>query len=165
MTPEKFRRSAGERRALDTYIKLSRASETVAALLARQLAEQGLTTGQLGVLEALLHLGPMCERELSRKLLRSGGNVTAVLDNLQRRNLVRRVRGIEDRRFVTVELTGAGRRLIERVFPPHACAIAQALAALTVSEQLVLGRLCKKLGLSAAVQRARANGGANNKKE
>ena len=144
--PTHFEGDAREVRALDAYIKLSRASGTLDARLATNLARLGLTTGQLGVMEALMHLGPLTQSELGRKLLRSGGNVTTVIDNLERRGLVARKRNPEDRRVVTVALTGAGSRLIGKVFPPHARAVAHSMEALTPAEQEELGRLCRKLG-------------------
>jgi MarR family 2-MHQ and catechol resistance regulon transcriptional repressor len=145
-----FRGKRNEVRALDAYIKLSRASGTLDGRLAANLARLGVTTGQLGVMEALMHLGPLTQGELGRKLLRSGGNVTTVIDNLERRGLVRRHRNTDDRRVVTVRLTRGGRQLIEEIFPHHARAVAQAMAALTVGEQEELGRLCRKLGRGVA---------------
>ena len=148
--PTHFKGTAREVRALDAFIKLTRASETMDARLAAGLARLGLTTGQLGVLEALLHLGPLPPSEIGRKLLRSGGNVTTVVDNLERRRLVRRRRDGQDRRVVTVELTAGGRRLIESVFPEHARAIAEAMGMLTAEEQEQLGEICRKLGRGVA---------------
>jgi MarR family 2-MHQ and catechol resistance regulon transcriptional repressor len=141
-----FKGKRNEVRALDAYIKLSRASGTLDARLTTNLARLGLTAGQLGVMEALMHLGPLSQGELGRKLLRSGGNVTTVIDNLVRRRMVARRRNPEDRRVVTVALTAAGARLIEDVFPIHARAVAQAMATLTTAEHEELGRLCRKLG-------------------
>ncbi len=135
-------------RALNAFIKLMRATETINARLQAQLAEQGLTMGQLAVLEALNHLGPMHQRDLGRKLLRSDANVTTVLDNLERDGLVERKRLEKDKRFVTVSLTAAGRKLIQKVFPDHAANIAAAFAGLTPAEQEQLAELCKKLGRS-----------------
>jgi len=120
----------------------------VEARLARGLAHAGLTPTQLGVLEALLHLGSLGQRTLGAKLLSSGGNITTVVDNLERRALVRRERRDDDRRNVTVHLTTEGRRLISNVFPGHVRAIVDAFSALTSAEQETLGRLAKKLGLS-----------------
>lgn len=159
-----FEGDAREVRALDAYIKLSRASGTLDARLATNLARLRLTAGQLGVMEALMHLGPLSQGELGRKLLRSGGNVTTVIDNLERRKLVARTRNREDRRVVTVALTKPGRRLIEKVFPVHARAVAQAMETLTAAEQEELGRLCRKLGrgvpreLGVVAHASRANG-------
>jgi MarR family transcriptional regulator, 2-MHQ and catechol-resistance regulon repressor len=147
---KRYKGPATQVRALDAYIKLTRASETLAAALGRSLAREGLTTGQLGVLEALLHVGAMNERELGRKLLRSGGNVTTVLDNLERRGQIQRARSTEDRRCVTVRLTPKGRRFISGVFPGHAARIAAAMNVLSAAEQEELGRLCRKLGRAAA---------------
>ena len=144
--PTHFKGKPDQVRALDAYIKLSRASGTLDARLAANLAHHGLTSGQLGVIEALMHLGPLSQGDLGRKLLRSGGNVTTVIDNLERRGLVVRRRNPEDRRVVTVELTAAGARLIAQVFPLHASAVAQSMGALTSAEQIELGRLCRKLG-------------------
>lgn len=148
--PTHFQGSPEQVRALDTFIKLVRATETLNARLQAHLSEEGLTLGQLGALEALLHLGPMCQRALGKKLLRSDANVTTVLDNLERAALIRRERSAQDRRLVYVELTEAGRDLIGRIFPEHARLIAESLSALTAAEQKELARLCKKLGLSIA---------------
>nr|NIP73420.1 MarR family transcriptional regulator [Gammaproteobacteria bacterium]NIR98346.1 MarR family transcriptional regulator [Gammaproteobacteria bacterium]NIV21028.1 MarR family transcriptional regulator [Gammaproteobacteria bacterium] len=70
--------------ALDAYIKLARAAESVIARIHRRTAS-GLTVSQFGVLEALYHLGPMHQRMIGAKLLKSGGNVTMVIDNLEKR--------------------------------------------------------------------------------
>lgn len=135
-----------ETRALDTFIKLMRAVGSLGAPLDRRLDEEGLTSTQFGVLETLFHLGPMCQRALGEKLLTSGGNVTTVIDNLEKRGLVQRVRSEEDRRFITVHLTDDGRSLISEVFPRHLGRIVEALSPLDAHEQEELGRLCKKLG-------------------
>src|SRR5258706_5776021 len=118
--PTHYRGSTEERTALDAYIKLMRAAESVTARLEPLMRGADLTVGQFGALEALLHLGPLCQRDLGRKLLRSGGNTTVVVGNLARRRLLRRTRPPEDRRFITVTLTDKGRRLIGGIFPPPA---------------------------------------------
>ncbi|MFN3651417.1 MAG: MarR family winged helix-turn-helix transcriptional regulator [Armatimonadota bacterium] len=137
------------RAALDSYIKLLRATEAVTSGLNSRIVAAGLTWSQFGALEALLHRGSMCQRDLGEKLLKSTGNVTMVVDNLEKRGLVRRERSAEDRRYITVHLTDTGRELIERLFPEHAAAIAARMSVLEPEELAELGRLCKKLGLGA----------------
>ena len=146
-----YRGTPREVLALDTFIKLVRATSTVNARLHGPLLSQhGLTVSQLGVLETLLHLGPMPQTKLCGKLLMSGSNLTTVIDNLERQGWVRRERDLYDRRVQNVHLTAEGRRLIEDVFPPHVARITDTLGALTRDEQRELGRLCKKLGLGVA---------------
>jgi MarR family transcriptional regulator, 2-MHQ and catechol-resistance regulon repressor len=132
--------------ALDTYIKLMRAAESVTARLEPGMAAVGLTVGQFGALEALLHLGPLCQRDLGRKLLRSSGNITVVVGNLALRGLVRRSRRRDDRRFITVRLTEKGRRLISTLFPHHVSLLVREMTPLSPHEQAELGRLCRLLG-------------------
>jgi MarR family transcriptional regulator, 2-MHQ and catechol-resistance regulon repressor len=136
--------------ALDAYIKLMRAADSVTARLNRLLSEHELTISQFGTLEALLHLGPMGQTEIGTKLLKSSGNITMVVDNLEKRGLVRRERGSSDRRCVTVHLTESGRALISEIFPRHAAAIARQMSALEPGEQRELARLCRRLGRHAA---------------
>lgn len=148
--PTHYRGSNKEVQALNAYINLFRASDSLAARANARLEGAGLTTGQFGVLEALLHLGPLCQRDLGEKLLRTGGNITLVVDNLERDGLVRRERGRRDRRLVTVRLTRKGEKLIRKVFPGHAKAIAEEMNHLTNAEQEQLRRLCRKLGRGVA---------------
>ena len=143
----RHRGPAEEVRALDAYVKLMRAAESTSARLAGLLAEARLTESQFGVLEALHHLGPLHQRQLGEKLLRSSGNITVVVDHLEQRGLVRRQREAEDRRFVRVHLTPEGQRLIGQVFPRHVANVVAQLGVLTPAEQEELGRLCRKLGL------------------
>jgi MarR family 2-MHQ and catechol resistance regulon transcriptional repressor len=139
-----------EVRALDAYIKLMRAASAVAQRVERRLPALGLSESQFGVLEILLHRGSLNQRGLGQKLFRSGGNITMVVDNLERRGLVRRERDAADRRHVKVHLTDEGRRLIQRIFPGHVAAIVRELSPLGVAQQEELGRLCKKVGKGRA---------------
>ena len=147
--PTKYRGSPAETRALNTFIKLMRATNALGGNLARNLAaEADLTMSQFAVLEALLHLGSMNQGDICGKLLLSGSNITTVIDNLEKRDLVRRERRRDDRRVVDVSLTTKGRQLIETLFPAHARRITNLLSALSSKEQDQLAALCRTLGLS-----------------
>ncbi len=136
--------------AVRSYVKLLRASRAVASRVEVRLHALGLTLTQLGVLEVILHKGPMTHRDLGRKVLTSAGNMTDLVDKLEARGLVLRVRAADDRRQVRVELTAAGRAMIEELFPLHAGDIAQAMAGLNAPELDQLGDLLRKLGMAAA---------------
>ena len=105
-------------RALNAFVNLIRASDSVAARMGAQIEQSGLTMGQFGVMEALLHLGPMCQHTLAEKLLRSGGNVTLVIDNLEKHGWVRRERQKDDRRVVKTRITLEGLDLLKALDQP-----------------------------------------------
>lgn len=133
-------------RALNAYIRLMRGANSVAGRLESRLLGLGLTESQFGVLEILLHLGPRSPRELREKLFTTGGNITMVVDNLEKRGWVERRRDPTDRRRLSIRLTAAGARLVRVVFPGHLAAIVEEFSILTAAEQEQLGRLCRRLG-------------------
>ena len=141
-----FHGSPRQERALDAYVKLLRASETVHAEATRALDEAGLSSSQFGVLEALYHVGPLCLTDLARKILKTSGNLTMVVGNLEKRGLVTRQQQSQDRRFVSVSITEKGRKLMDRIFPAHVERIEELMGRLSPGQQEELGRLCRRLG-------------------
>lgn len=141
-----FQGSEAEVQALSAFINLVRATESILSRTSVTRSRGGLTVSQFGVLESLYHLGPLHQCELGTKLLKSSGNITLVVDNLEKRGLVQRVREGDDRRFVSVHLTAEGRALIERVFPEHAAQLVAEMSRLNPSELQQLRVLCRRLG-------------------
>lgn len=135
-----------QRKALHVYVKLMRATNRTTGDIHRHLQKDNLTHSQFAVLEALYHLGPLCQGELGQKILKSNANLTTVVDGLEKKALVIRDRSASDRRRVTVSLTDAGNELIARVFPRHAQIVACEFNVLSEQEQQELSRLLKKLG-------------------
>ncbi len=154
-----YKGTKGEVRALNTFIKLTRAADSVSGRVDAHLSDIGLTASQFGVLEALYHLGPLFQKDLGRKMLKSGGNITMVVDNLEHRGLAKRSRDQQDRRHVSVQITGKGEDLIRSFLPSHVKRIVQELGVLTGAEQEELGRLCKKVGLRIADRRGTSSSG------
>jgi MarR family 2-MHQ and catechol resistance regulon transcriptional repressor len=148
--PTRFPGTRAERRTLDTFIKLTRCTNSVLARLAERNTIGDLTYSQFAVLEALYHLGSMTQSEISTKVLKSGSNMTTVIDNLERDGLVRRERDAKDRRVIHIHLTEAGTGKIEAVFPNHVAVLVEEFGVLSASEQETLGKLCKKLGKGRA---------------
>ena len=143
----KYNQLPPERRhALNVYVKLTRVTNRATGHIHSHLKDDNLTQSQFAVLEALYHLGPLCQGELVRKILKSNANLTTVVDSLERKHLVVRDRSSSsDRRRVTVILTPEGESLIARVFPRHAEIVEREFAALTDKEKSQLLVLLKKL--------------------
>ena len=112
----------------------------------KSLEKHGLTPSQFAVLEALYHVGPLCLSELAKKILRTSGNLTMVVDNLEKSGYVKRVPSPQDRRYISVEITEPGRKLIASVFPEHAARITEVMSRLSAEDQDTLRDLCRKLG-------------------
>jgi MarR family 2-MHQ and catechol resistance regulon transcriptional repressor len=142
----KYKGSKKETLALETFLKLMRCANTVTAEANNSLAKNKLTMSQFGVLESLYHLGPMYQRDLAEKILKTTGNITTVIDNLEKRKLVERQREMKDRRYFKIVLTPGGKRLTKKIFPEHAAQIMKSIGRLNLTEQKDLGKLCKKLG-------------------
>ncbi len=149
--PTHYNGTSQETRALDSYIKLSRAAESATHHINAHLHAVGLTISQFGVMEALYHLGTLSVGQLGEKILKSSGNMTTVVDNLERRGLVSRHRRTDDRRCIEVSLTADGRSLVQRILPQHIEGVVMTMAVLSAEEQEQLAVLCRKLGLGIAM--------------
>ena len=136
--------------ALRSWIVLARAYHTIARAVSRDATRFGLTIGQFAVLDALYHRGPLPLGRIGSLLLVTAGNVTYVVDQLEKRGLVRRERRHDDRRVVYAALTQKGRALIDEIFPSHAAFVGTLFGVLQPAEQTELRRLLKTLGLVAA---------------
>jgi MarR family 2-MHQ and catechol resistance regulon transcriptional repressor len=143
-----FQGTSRQERALSAYVTLLRASETLHTEAMRSLAGEDLTPSQFAVLEALYHVGPMCLTELAQKILKTSGNLTMVVGNLEKRRLVSRQQQEQDRRFVSVVITDKGRKLMARIFPVHLERIVKLMNRLSPAQQEELARLCRQLGKS-----------------
>ena len=67
--------------------------------------QYGLTAAQSIVLRILFHEGPLSSADLSRRLYVTPSNMTGVIDRLEKKALVERVRQAADRRVVLITLT------------------------------------------------------------
>ncbi|WP_319478551.1 MarR family transcriptional regulator [Marispirochaeta aestuarii] len=138
---------------LDTFTKFSRAHTSVMNYLSGPPAlPEDMTITQFGVLEVLLHKGPLTHREIAAKILKSRGNLTMVIDHLERDGLVERLPVAGDRRSRRVALTPRGEKRIKTVFPLQVEAIRSVFGNLDDQEVILLGQLCRKLGLSLATE-------------
>ncbi|PYP37640.1 MAG: MarR family transcriptional regulator [Gemmatimonadetes bacterium] len=135
---------------LHLWVVLARAFDAVERHSRASITRFGLGTTEFGVLEVLYHKGELPVCEVQRRILVESSSTTYVVDKLVKRGLVRRRPDETDRRSVRLDLTPAGRRLIQRIFPPHAQAMRRAVAALPPREQAQAIRLLRELGLGAA---------------
>ncbi len=142
-----FKGTEKEIKALDVYIKLIRASESLSSRINSKLDKKGLTISQFAVLDVLYNLGPLSQKDLGKKILRSGGNITMVIDNLEKQSFVERERSQEDRRFFIIHLTKKGKKFFAKIFPIFLDSVLKEFSVLTDKEQVEFQRMCKLVGL------------------
>lgn len=130
---------------LKALITLSRCAQSVHKREYKTIKEGGLTVTQFAVLEILYHKGDLRVCEIIDKILSTGGNMTVVIDNLVKENLVKRCIDPKDRRVNLISITEEGRNLISEIFPKHLENINEIFSILTSEEKKNLISLLKKL--------------------
>ena len=128
---------------------LWKAAKAVERVDRASIAESGLQPSEFGILEVLLHKGPLPINTIGEKVLLTSGSMTAAANRLEQRGLVKRIQDVSDKRVFYLHLTRPGRQLIKRVFKKHAQNLEALAKILTVEERGALVRLLKKLGLHA----------------
>jgi DNA-binding MarR family transcriptional regulator len=97
---------------------------------------------------------PLTPSQISERVLVASATMTATLDLLERRDLVRRAPNPDDRRSTLVEITGEGRATADRLLPGIRAAERAALSLLTDAERLqlldLLGKVLDRLATIAA---------------
>ncbi len=133
------------RRALDAYGRLQRAAGLAATRVEAAVHPFGLSASQFGVLDTVATRGAVHQQELAEALGRSKAQMTAIIDALESRTLVRRERHATDRRFMTVHLTDAGSKVLEQATPARTATIVDLMSELTGEQRARLARLCRRL--------------------
>ena len=128
------------------WVALWRATRSVEASVRQSVESSGLCLSDFGVLETLLHRGPLPVGELGRRVLLTSGSITTAIDRLERGGLVTRAAASGDRRSRIVHLTDAGRALIKPTFAAHARDMDRVFDSLTAAERDALVGILAKLG-------------------
>lgn len=131
------------------WLILWKAYDAVREHAERHIQSLGLCLSDFGVLEALLHKGPLPVNTIGGLIRLTSGSITAAVDRLESKGLVERRNDPGDRRARVVHLTAAGRKLISSAFEDHEAAMERATSGLTASERGEAAALLKKLGLAA----------------
>lgn len=144
----KTKKSYGEKNDLNlkTLIALTKCFHSVRKRETTTIREGGLTLPQFAVLEILYHKGDLRICDIIEGTLSTGGNMTVVIDNLVKDDLVGRYPDPEDRRASLISISEKGIKLIEGIFPRHVENISNIFEILDTEEKKILINLLKKLG-------------------
>lgn len=141
--------------AVHTWLVLFRAFQAIrridlASIQRLRIQDRPLGGSEFGILEVLLHKGPLPINAIGERILLTSGSMTAAVDRLVALGLVTRVADPADRRVRQVALTPEGEACARQLFTQHAQALAELMAVLSPQEQDQLQTLLKKVGHHAA---------------
>jgi MarR family transcriptional regulator, 2-MHQ and catechol-resistance regulon repressor len=135
--------------AVHLWLVLWKAHDAVRSHAERSIQQLGMCLTDFGILELLLHKGPLPVNTVGGKLGLTSGSATTAIDRLAERGLVARRVDPSDRRARIVALTRAGRGCIAPAFAQHANAMERAASVLSAQERAWLITLLKRLGRHA----------------
>jgi len=142
-------KSKADLSGLHLWLLLWKAFRSMEAHAHRHINCLGLGLSDFGILEVLLHKGPLNVQELGAKVMLTSGSMTAALNRLEKHGLVARVEDENDRRVRVVQLTKSGEVFIREAFEDHKRAMEVAVGGVTKKDREVLIDLLKQLGLGA----------------
>ena len=133
--------------ALRIWLRLLTCTQLIERQVRSRLREQfGSTLPRFDLMSQLeRHRDGLKMNELSRLLMVTGGNITAIVDQLETEGLVERLEHDEDRRAFRIRLTRAGERSFAEMARVHEEWVVELLAGLSRREQDDLLKLLAKV--------------------
>src|ERR1700735_516556 len=132
------------------WLVMMKAMRALTKYAAAGIEETGLGLSDFGVLEALLHKGPLPVNTIGPIVDLTPGSISIAVDRLVAKGLVSRVESAEDRRVRIVALTPCGKDLIASAFRKHSGQMKRAFSELSPEELRDLEVTLKKVGKHAA---------------
>lgn len=120
------------------FQSLRRIMRAVDLYSAKLASKYRITSPQLICLLTLRDDGPLTTSALAKLIHLSNSTVVGILDRLEKRGLIARERGREDRRLVLVSITGQGAELVSKAPSPLQDQLAAALNHLPDEEQAAI---------------------------
>ena len=128
---------------------LGKASKAIERIDRESVADTGLNTSDFMILEALMNKGPLPINIIGRKVLLASGSMTAAVNRLEKKGLIKRIQDPGDGRRFYVHLTRPGLDVIKRAYAVHQTNLEKIVEVLSSKEADELVRLLKKIGYHA----------------
>ena len=127
------------------WIRLAMTFNVLYQEIKRELSKEHLTVPQLEIISCLDRTKGLPLSEIAERLLVTGGNITGIIDRLERGGYVHRERDKTDRRVIRALLTEKGLELYKSFLPRYKEVMHRINSGLTVQERKQLQQLLKKL--------------------
>ena len=141
----------GVQESVHVWLVMMKAIRALTRYAAAGIEGTGLGQSDFGVLEVLLHKGPLPVNTIGPIVDLTPGSISIAVDRLFAKGLVSRVESPEDRRVRIVALTARGKDLIVSAFRKHSGQMRRVFSELSEEELQGLEVALKKVGKRAAV--------------
>jgi MarR family 2-MHQ and catechol resistance regulon transcriptional repressor len=132
------------------WLVMMKAMRALTRYAAAGIEETGLGLSDFGVLEVLLHKGPLPVNTIGPIVDLTPGSISIAVDRLFTKGLVSRVESTEDRRVRIIALTPRGKDLIVSAFRKHSGQMRKVFSELSTEELRGFDAALKKVGKRAA---------------
>jgi MarR family 2-MHQ and catechol resistance regulon transcriptional repressor len=132
------------------WLIMMKAMRALTRYAAAGIEETGLGLSDFGVLEALLHKGPLPVNTIGPIVDLTPGSISTAVERLVAKGLVSRVESTQDRRVRIVALSETGKDLIASAFRKHSGQMKRVFSELSPEELRGLETALKRVGKRAA---------------
>lgn len=131
---------------LKTITVLFRATNMIQKVILDDVSQYGLNPTEFGALEVLYHKGPHSVQTICDKVLIASSSMSYVIENLIKKDYIKKIRNTNDKRVHMVHLSDTGRTLMDQIYPKHVEKLRNVISILESEEEIILQDLLKKLG-------------------
>lgn len=138
-----------EEESLRALTVILRASGSITQMVKKDMDSYGVNPTEFMVLELLYSRGPQAIQVIGNKVLLASSSITYVIDQLEKKEFVKRKQNEKDRRVTLVSLTNEGEKLMDEIFPQHSSVIQKLFEDLTDQDLVRLADHLKTIGFKA----------------
>lgn len=127
------------------WVAIIRAEKAIVRELTRALIPFGLKVGQLDLMMNVYRHPEISQQELARRLLVGRSNITMLLPDLEKRDLIARNNDANDKRVMRLSLTPQGEALLIRALDVYAKLIDRVMAQSSEAECNAMGEQMRRV--------------------
>lgn len=131
--------------SMNAFIGLNRTLDYLEKIVREDVKQYGLNITEFAVLELLYNKGDQPIQRIRERVLIASSSISYVVDKLEEKGCVTRIRNQQDKRIINASLTEHGRHIMDEIFPKHAETIQSTFSILTDEELVTLQSVLKKI--------------------
>lgn len=129
----------------DTIFAILNTQKALLRTMTKNVSRENVTLQQVNIMRILSQEGSVAMYRLGEELLVTRPNITAIIDRLEKKDLVKRVESKNDRRKTEIQFTAKGQKLYQKIHETQEKLLQDSINAFNSVEKVMLSRLLRKL--------------------